>query len=148
MRWFNLVIGFCILMAVATHGAEARIVKVLPHYLDLKGRHTLRPSLYERDAYQAELRKNLPACSGLRFDVQWKGRPLANLTLRVEARGTKDGATTLVTAEAPARAQWLAKWSSVTLKGDEFRKLGALVAWRVTLWKAGTQIGEQRSFLW
>ena len=41
-------------VANAAH-AEAKISKVLPHWLDKKGRHTLSPSLFERDAYQAQL---------------------------------------------------------------------------------------------
>ena len=60
------------LLAVSATAAEGRIVKVLPHYLDAKGRHTLAPSLYERDAYQAHLRKNPDLCKALRFDIHWK----------------------------------------------------------------------------
>ena len=33
--------------------AASKISKVLPHLLDKQGRHTLSPSLLERDAYQA-----------------------------------------------------------------------------------------------
>ena len=47
---------------------------MLPHYLDKEGRHTLSPSLYERDAYQAILRQNPEKRGGMRFDVQWKAR--------------------------------------------------------------------------
>lgn len=144
----NWAIGMWLLLAAAAQGAEARIAKVLPHYLDLKGRHALRPSLYERDAYQAELRKNPAKCSGLRFDIQWKGRGLKNPQLRVEARGYKDGQNTQASGEGPARKQLLDSWSSVTLTGDDFRRLGTLVAWRATLWSDGVQVGEQRSFLW
>jgi hypothetical protein len=148
MRWMNLMIGLWLLAAAAVQAAEGRIVKVLPHYLDLQGRHALRPSLYERDAYQAELRKNPAKCSGLRFDIQWKGRMLKNPQLRIEARGYKDGQNTQVSGEGPAKKQFLDNWSSVTLGRDSFRKLGALVAWRATLWSEGVQVGEQRSFLW
>jgi hypothetical protein len=30
--------------------AEGRVIKVLPHLFDSQGRHSLSPSLYERDA--------------------------------------------------------------------------------------------------
>src|SRR5256885_6498812 len=78
--------------ASPTEAATARIIKVLPHLLDRKGRHTLSPSLYERDAYQGFLRKNPDQCSGLRFDVQWKAKRVdwSQLKLRVEIRGSKD----------------------------------------------------------
>jgi hypothetical protein len=43
---------------VAAPAKPAKIVKVLPHYVDLEGRIALAPSLFERDAYQAVLRLN------------------------------------------------------------------------------------------
>ena len=61
MRWL-IVMALLLVTTLASVEASsarvARITKVLPHLLDDKGRHTLSPSLYERDAYQAELRKN------------------------------------------------------------------------------------------
>jgi hypothetical protein len=32
--------------------------------------------------------------------------------------------------------------------GDEYKKLGELVAWRVTLWDGDKLLAEQKSFLW
>ena len=78
-----LVLG----LAVTTAQANPKISKVLPHWLDKQGRHTLSPSLFERDAYQAQLRANPDQRSGIRFDVKWaKGsqRASANLMLQVE----------------------------------------------------------------
>ena len=54
--------------------ATGRVIKVLPHFLDLKGRHSLSPSLYDRDAYQAQLRQHPEQRSALRFDVHWKAK--------------------------------------------------------------------------
>src|SRR5262249_3609247 len=53
-------------------GATARLVKVLPQLTDRQGRVALSPSLYERDAYQAYLRKHQEERGGIRFQVQWK----------------------------------------------------------------------------
>src|SRR5437762_14075294 len=83
---------FCALVLLAVSTATAlpqsiKILKVLPHYLDHKGRHTVSPSLYERDAYHAWLRKNLDARSSLRFDVHRNARGWKELKLRVELQG-------------------------------------------------------------
>jgi hypothetical protein len=31
---------------------------------------------------------------------------------------------------------------------EDFKSLGELTAWRVTLWDGDRQVGEQQSFLW
>src|SRR5437764_9781351 len=82
--------------------ATGRIKKVLPHYLDKQGRHTLAPSLYERDAYQAHLRHSPNERSALRFDVNWKATRGAdtNLKLRVELRSSKANPLQPVVLEA------------------------------------------------
>ena len=64
-----LIVSSILIATVASQAAEGKIIKVLPHLLDKKGRHTLSPSLYERDAYQAKLRTHPEDISALRFDV-------------------------------------------------------------------------------
>src|SRR2546427_7188198 len=68
-------------------GAPAKIIKVLPLFLDLEGRQSLSPSLYDRDAYQAKLRREPKERSALRFDVQWRSKETTQLKLRAEMRG-------------------------------------------------------------
>src|SRR5215468_71000 len=84
-------IGF----AGSTMGATGSVIKVLPHFLDLQGRHTLSPSLYERDAYQAKLREHPAERSGIRYDVEWKtkGGSFDQLKLQLELRGLFQGKT-------------------------------------------------------
>ena len=129
--------------------APAKVIKVLPHFLDQQGRHLLHPSLYERDAYQDYLRKNPAERSGLRFDVQWKGPKNTPFKLRIEMRGVlgKENTSALVETAAQRRS-WLSQWSSTSLQGEEYKKFGELVAWRATLWDGEKQVGEQKSFLW
>src|SRR5205814_9854679 len=114
MRGFKLLPVVLVLSASALGGeaATGRIIKVLPHLLDLAGRHSLSPSLYERDAYQAFLRKNPEKCSGLRFDVQWKAKAADSkrLKLRLEVRGSK-AAEPLVLEETAPRNHWYHRWS-------------------------------------
>src|SRR5688500_19608427 len=64
--------------------APAKIKKVLWFHLDKEGRQSLSPSLFDRDAYQAELRAAPAKRSGLRIDVQWEAQSGAELELREE----------------------------------------------------------------
>ena len=66
---------FCCLLAVSMEAVPARVMKVLPQFLDTNGVHTLSPSLYERDAYQAYLREHPDKRSGIRFEVHWRKGP-------------------------------------------------------------------------
>lgn len=132
--------------------ATGKVVKVLPHFLDLKGRHALSPSLYDRDAYQAELRKNPEKRSGVRFDVQWRGRSAIKnepATLRVELRGTAKGdLPTQTKLETPVQITGTGHWAKLTLEGEAYKNFGEITAWRVTLWAGDQLISEQKSFLW
>ena len=149
MRRLGLCLLLFLLSAAAAPAASARIIKVLPHFLDLDGLHSLSPSLFERDAYQAFLRKTPTARSGLRFDVQWKGRSLQHPKLRVELRGSADKNPTTALIETGLSAGGLfSRWSAATLRGPDYLKFGELIAWRLTLWDGDQQIAEQKSFLW
>jgi hypothetical protein len=154
MRRTIFLFSLCCLLA-ATSSAEAaaiRVIKVLPQLLDLKGRHTLAPSLYERDTYQAYLRRHPDQCSGVRFDVQWKARGAGAepLKLRVEvrgvARGNLPGQTVLETDVQPGG--WFSHWTTLMITGEEYKKIGEVTAWRATLWKGDRLLSEQKSFLW
>ena len=128
-----------------------RIVKVLPMFLDQQGRDSLTPSLYDRDAYQVQLREHPKQRSALRVDVLWKAAHTGDvpLKLRVELRGL--GTNNLprqVTLEQPVTPGFFRKWTSLTLGGDDYRKFGDVTAWRVTLWAGDQMLSEQKSFLW
>ncbi len=132
--------------------ATGKVVKVLPHFLDLKGRHTLSPSLYDRDAYQAELRKHPEKRSGVRFDILWRGRSIIGselAVLRVELRGTARGdLPTQTSLETEVLVTGTSHWERLTLAGEKYQKFGEITAWRVTLWVGDELISEQKSFLW
>ena len=143
---FTFALGF------AAQAAESRVLKVLPHFLDHKGLHTLSPSLYERDAYQAQLRKHPEQRSAIRFDIQWKDKNpgKATLKLRVEIRGVAEGnLPKQKVLETPVTGGgWFSHWSSLTFGGDEYKQFGEVTAWRVTLWEGDLLLAEQKSFLW
>jgi hypothetical protein len=148
VRWCFLAVVLGILNSPA-YAAADKIMKVLPQYLDLKGRTSLSPSLYDRDAYQSRLRRRPEDRSGMQFQIQWKARTIEPLKLRLEMRGTKAAETTTVTLEAPVRhLAGFSKWTELTLKGDDYSKLGDLNSWRVSLWDGEKLLAEQKSFLW
>ncbi len=146
---------FILLLAVFfvtnAEAATAQIKKVLPHYLDKEGRHTLSPSLYERDAYQARLRNNPAERSALRFDVNWRSPQAvpSKFKLRLELRssGAMLGKPLILETEVKSRSSF-SQWTSLTLKGDDYTMFGELLAWRATLWDGETLVAEQKSFLW
>ena len=136
-------------LALPLVGAEGKIHKVLPHFVDRQGRHTLSPSLYERDAYQAQLRTDPALRAGLRFDVHWKARKSDALKLRVDMRGSNTNEATNVSVEMPVKPPgFFSKWSAVHLKKEDYVRLGELRSWRATLLDGDQVLAEQRSFLW
>ena len=151
MRWFKQLPLLLLVFAPALRAEDptAKIIKVLPHLLDRDGRYSLSPSLYERDAYQAVLRKNPEKCSGLRFDIQWKAKSVAGtvLKLRVEVRGSKS-AKPLVLEQPVRRNHWYNRWNSLRMDEDSHQQVGEVIAWRATLWKGDRLLAEQKSFLW
>ena len=154
MRRFSigllLVCGCALGLSAAA--ATGGVLKVLPLFLDLEGRQALSPSLYERDAYQALLRRNPEKRSGLRFAVQWKAKGPAwePLKLQVELRGAVEGEAPRqrVLEKAVQPTTWLGRWTALELKGVDYKTFGEVTAWRVTLWEGGQVLGEQKSFLW
>jgi hypothetical protein len=151
MRCFGvpLLLLALIAPAIATTAASAKIDKVLPHLLDLKGRHMLSPSLYERDAYQAFLRAHPDKCSALRFDVKWKAQFVdsTGLKLRIEIRGSKEAKP--VVLEQPIEPKpWYNRWTHLSLESDTYQRVGDIIAWRATLWDGEKLLAQQKSFLW
>jgi hypothetical protein len=143
------ILALAALLGSPANAATARLVKVLPHFLDRQGRISLNPSLYERDAYQAHLRAHPDERAGLRFDVQWRSRDASRLRLRLELRGNRgrDGTTAVVEEEVRFRGLFTT-WSRISLTGEAYKKFGELSAWRATLWDGDKMIAEQKSFLW
>jgi len=137
--------------ALAGDAVTGRVVKVLPFLLDLKGQAALSPSLYDRDAYQAYLRRHTHQRSALRFDVLWKTSDAgeAKLKLQLELRGIgQDGMPRQATLEQTVTPHYFRHWDSLVLGGEDYKNFGELVAWRVTLWTDHQLLGEQKSFLW
>src|SRR5437868_1687400 len=115
-----LVLLFCLGASLSVEAANSRIIKVLPHFLDLQGRHTLSPSLFDRDAYQAVLRQHPEQRSALRFDIEWKGKGSgdSSLKIRAEVRGVaRENLPIELTLERTLEPTgWFGRWTSLLLK--------------------------------
>ena len=129
--------------------AEGKVIKVLPHLLDKAGRHSLSPSLFERDAYQVELRKHPERVGGIRYDIHWKvrGATTTKLRLRLQLRTSERAGFAPIVLETPVSAK-SGGWTGLSLDAETYRKAGNVQAWRATLLDGYTEIAEQRSFLW
>jgi hypothetical protein len=152
-RWFIWVwLAAGLVMAWPAQGATGKVIKVLPQFLDLKGRNSLTPSFYERDTYQAYLLEHTNLCSGMRFNVQWKtkGQAVAPVDLRVELRGVAQGDfPKQLVLEKPVKPRGrFSHWAEIDMLGEQFKSFGQVTAWRVTLWEGPRLLGEQKSFLW
>jgi hypothetical protein len=148
--WLLLLVGLA--AALPAPAASGRVIKVLPQFVDLKGRDSTFPSLYERDAYQAYLRIHTNQVSGIQFNIHWKtkGKPTGAVKMRVEMRGVirGDAPEALVLEKVVEPRGWFSHWSVISVTKENYRTLGELAAWRVTLWEEQRLLGEQRSFLW
>jgi hypothetical protein len=134
------------IFSTADAARPGRISKVLPHWLDLQGRHTLSPSLLERDAYQAKLRADRTLCSGIRFDVKWAKNTSGTVKLQLELRVT--GKAKPIVRELAVKPSRRGGWDAVTLEGDAFMAIGKIIAWRVRLLDGDIELAERRSCLW
>ncbi|MFO1477985.1 MAG: hypothetical protein U1F98_15220 [Verrucomicrobiota bacterium] len=151
-RIFWLLALCAAFVAAPASAGTGKVIKVLPLLVDTNGLHSLSPSLFDRDAYQAYLRRHPDECAGTRFAIQWKtsGAIYGPLLLRVEIRGTAKGdLPTRTTLEEKLKpGGWFSHWAEINLSGDAYRKSGTVTAWRVTLWEGDELLGEQKSFLW
>lgn len=151
MRRPILTLLLSLIMCAAASAATGSVIKVLPQFLDLKGRTAISPSLYDRDAYQAYLRAHSTNVSSMRFAVQWKahGTSESQLKLRVEIRGVAQGGLPPdVTLETPVKSSFFSHWAYLPLASEDYKRIGEVTAWRATLWDGDKLVGEQKSFLW
>ncbi|MBM3822657.1 MAG: hypothetical protein FJ404_07215 [Verrucomicrobia bacterium] len=159
MLRISIILGLWSLIAGTAYAAQAEtpsptgkspILKVLPHFLDQQGRAALSPSLFERDAYQAELRRNPERCSALRYDILLSPRPSASgsgpLKLKMELR-LGNGSTQILERDWQPK-RFRRTWTSLTLEGDAFAQAREVSAWRASLWDGNRLLAEQTSFLW
>lgn len=148
MRIFALIFITAALAGCGSLGSFSSpgLVKVLPHYLDESGRHTDGVTLLHRDGYQHLLRSNPKLVHGVRYEVNWYGT--GEVTVRLELRSTKAGTDPMVLEQAVNAIEARSNWTPMLLDAETYQTFGQPQSWRVTLWRGGQQIDEQKSFLW
>ena len=150
-RWTGVICALLLAASVASGGStgSAKVIKVLPHFLDEKGRHALHPSLFDRDAYQLELRNAPEKRKALRFDVQWQASGYEeDLTLRLDVRSMHGRTPKNTTLQTPVKPRWRSRWTELRIAGDDYKTFGDLVAWKATILSGTNVVAEQKSFLW
>jgi hypothetical protein len=149
---FWLLILGCLAVTNPASAATGRVIKVLPFFLDQKGRQALHPSLYERDAYQFQLLTKPSLRSGIRYSVNWKtkGKSFEPLKVRLELRGPTEAGTSRkrVLEQTVTPTGWFGRWTRLEITGQDYKDFGEVVAWRATLWEGDQLLSEQKSFLW
>jgi hypothetical protein len=152
MRSLLALMCLCFALGSSAEAVEGRVFKVLPQFLDQKGLPAQTPSLYDRDAYQAFLRKHPEKRSAFRFAIQWKASAPESepLKLHVELLGiAKTDTPKQTTLDLTVHQQHrFSHWSYISLSEDDYKAFGEITAWRVTLWDGDQLLGEQKSFLW
>ena len=115
-------------MTARTAGAaNGKVIKALPQFLDAQGRSALSPSLFDRDAYQAYLRKHPAERKALRLAVQWKagGVDWSRVKLRAELRGVLGNSLHTTTLEMPVKKNGLfSNWTDFKIEGEDFKNSG------------------------
>ena len=149
--WLSLLI--LLALTLPCGAASGRVIKVLPFYLDLQGRHSRSPSLFDRDVYQAYLLQNPEKRSGMMYDVHWKtkGATTAPLRLQIELRGTAEGnlpRQMVLEKVVQPGGGLLGRWTGLVLSGQNYKQFGEVTAWHATLWEGERLLGEAASFLW
>jgi hypothetical protein len=149
---FGLLLLCGVALTLSAEAATGRIKKVLPLYLDLKGRTMLSPSLYDRDAYQAILLSHPENRSGMNYAIQWKTKgPVSDsVRLQLDVRGIAEGGVPKrLTLTSPVKPSgWFGRWTEIVVSPVDYKQLGEITAWRASLWEGDHLIAEQKSFLW
>lgn len=148
-------LAWTLLLAITTvvsaSPTDGRVLKVLPHLLDRHGRHALAPSLFQRDAYQAYLRRHPDEVTAIRYDVYWQSRGASskNLRLRLALRTANRAANDPLLLETAVHSGLFGRaWSSLRTDPDTYKAAGKILAWQVTLLDGDTTLATQKSFLW
>lgn len=153
MRTLLILLATFGVLASSHAGDEVtgRIVKVLPFLIDQKGHNAISPSLFDRDAYQVHLREHTNEVSGMRFDVLWKADKSVDeqIKIAVELRGTgTNGVPATPVLQTNVVPGTFRHWTSIPLAGEDYKQVGQVIAWRVTLWNGDQKLDEEKSFLW
>lgn len=151
---FLSTIGCCLCLPLLAWGDPGyAITKVNHEFINHEGQtHDEIANLTSRATYQQELAGSGKAV-GIRFIVHWKAPStlMSNLVVKVEARGLDAGTqrevveTLLKTYD---KVPGFSGWAFLDLRDEAYRRLGKLMAWKVTLLHDNQPMGTRKSFTW
>ena len=153
-----LLLGITVLLATGctTENPVSRggfaVLKVNRTLLDPLGHETdVVGNLKGEAVYQYALRHDPNRQTGARFHIKWKSPKRAErIRLVLELQGlstTNESTRATLTANQPDMDGW-AEWTTVDITGEQFKKLGEIMAWRVTLYSGDRVMAEQPSANW
>jgi hypothetical protein len=146
-----LFLSSCATENTVSRGGFA-ILKVNRTLFDNKGYETKEVGeLKEEAVYQYELRHHPELQRGARFHIKWKApRGSAPFRLVLDVQGlTADNVSTrgTFTQDYPEHDGW-AEWATMDISGKEFKRLGTIMAWRISLYKGDRVMAELPSGNW
>jgi hypothetical protein len=128
------------------------VLKVNRTLLDQFGHETdVVGDLQGQAAYQYDLRHDPFRQRGARFHIKWKApRRAERIRLVLDLQGlnpANESTRATVAAHQPDMDGW-AEWTTLDIKGQQFKKLGEIMAWRVTLYSGDQVMAELPSANW
>lgn len=128
------------------------VLKVNRTLLDEKGYETdVVGDLKGEAAYQYVLRHEPRRQTGARFHIKWKApRKTDQLRLVLDLQGlnaSNESTRDSISRSFPDRDDW-AEWTTIDVTGAQFKKLGTIMAWRVTIHSGDRIMAELPSANW
>lgn len=128
------------------------VLKVNRNLYDQFGYETeLVGDLKGEAVYQYELRHAPDKQFGCRFHIKWKApRGTAQARLVLDVRGLNKNNETVLDQFTVTRSlveDW-AEWSTIDINGPQFKRLGTIMAWRVSIYNRDRVMAELPSGNW
>ena len=128
------------------------VLKVNRNLLDNLGYETFAVGDLKKEAdYQYMLRHSPLKQKGVRFHIKWKApRRSGAIRLVLDVQGLNAANLTTrdtVTQNYPDMDGW-AEWSTIDITGKQFKQIGEIMAWRVTICSGDRVMAELPSANW
>ncbi len=149
----TLAIGFAFVSSAEESVYGYEIVKVNHELLDKDGNtHQEIGDLKSKAKYQNQL-EGSENVSGLRFLIHWATphADIQNFIVKLETRGLDAGSSresVQTWVKAYPKTENASGWAILDIKDDQVKRLGKLMAWKVTLLENSKSMATRKSFLW
>jgi hypothetical protein len=128
------------------------IAKVNHAFLDHDGRTADEPGDFVSKARYQRKMSSSPELTGMRFHIHWRAPvELKNFTVKLEVRGLDAGSGNEIVetlTKIYPKTENHSGWAIIDITDNTWKKLGKLMAWRVTLLQDGEEMTAKKSFTW